>query len=123
MAQFPKADSSRRATRLRMMQAMTIKTTRAGGGAVVGVLQTLSRTGGRARLSGGFKQGDLVEVELHTPRGELRALVEMLAPRSDSEGVLQPFRFVGLEDEQNQLLLDVLRRLREGATASRKNEF
>jgi hypothetical protein len=123
MAQFPKTDSSRRATRLRMMQAMTIKIASTGAGSVVGVLQTLSRTGGRARLSGGFKEGDLVEVELHTPRGELRALVEMLAPHSDSEGVLQPFRFVGLEDEQHQLLLEVLRQLREGAAASKKSEF
>jgi hypothetical protein len=123
MPQFPKSDSSRRATRLRILQAVTVKIPHAGAGPVVGVLQTLSRTGGRARLSAGFRQGDLVEVELHTPRGELRALVEMLAPQTDSEGVLQPFRFVGLEDEQHQLLLEVLRLVREGASASKKSEF
>ena len=124
MAQFPKPDSSRRATRLRMMQALTVRIARAGAEPLIGVMQTLSRTGGRARLNAGFKQGDLVEVELHTPRGELRALVEMLAPQADAEGVLQPFRFVGLEDEQHKLLLEVLALLREGSPAgSRKGEF
>jgi hypothetical protein len=123
MAQFPKADSSRRATRVRMLQALTVRIPQVGAGPVVGVLQTLSRTGGRARLRTGFKQGDLVEVEVRTPKGALRALVEMLAPQCDDEGTLQPFRFVGLEDEQHQRLLEVLRLLREGTSASKTSEF
>lgn len=121
MAQFPKADSSRRATRLRMLQTVTVQL--AGAGAVVGVLQTLSRTGGRARFNVGFREGDLVEIGLHTPRGELRALVEMLAPCCDGEDTLQPFRFVGLEDEQHKLLLAVLRLLRQDTSASKEKEF
>ena len=123
MAQFPKPNSRRRATRLRMLQAQTVRIARAAGPPVVGVMQTLSRTGGRARLSAGFKRGDLVEIELHTPCGELRALVEMLAPQAEPEGALQSFRFVGLEDEQHERLMKVLKFLWDCGHASGKERF
>jgi len=122
MPQFPKPDS-RRATRLRMLQAQTVRILRPSGPPVVGVMQTLSRTGGRARLSAGFNQGDLVEVEITTFRGEIKGLVEMLAPQAGSSGALQPFRFVGLEDEQHERLLEVLRFLRDNEHGASQDQF
>lgn len=122
MPQFPKPDS-RRATRLHMLQAQTVRITRPGGPPVIGVMQTLSRTGGRARLSAGFKEGDLVEVEITTFRGEIKGLVEMLEPQAGSSGALQSFRFVGLEDEQHERLLEVLRFLKDNEHASGKEQF
>ena len=106
MAEFPQSERGRRATRVRM-QAQTIRI--AAAQPVTGVLQTLSRTGGRAVLTSAVSEGELVEVEINTACGAIAGLVEMLAPRTGAAGHVQAFRFVGLSDEDGARLQEVLR--------------
>ena len=106
MAEFPQSERGRRATRVRM-QAQTIRI--AASKPVTGVLQTLSRTGGRAVLTAPVAEGELVEVEISTACGAIAGLVEMLVPRAGAAGNVQAFRFVGLSDEDGARLQEVLR--------------
>ncbi|HXZ26396.1 MAG TPA: hypothetical protein VEG08_00195 [Terriglobales bacterium] len=110
MAEFPQSERGRRATRVRM-QAQTIRI--ATSPPVSGVLQTLSRTGGRAVLTAAVPEGDLVEVEIQTACFAIAGLVEMLAPRSGAAGHVQAFRFVGLSDEDGSRLQEVLRLVKD----------
>ncbi len=110
MAEFPQSQRGRRATRVRM-QAQTIRI--AASKPVTGVLQTLSRTGGRATLSTPLAEGDLVEVEIQSACGVIAGLVEMLAPHSGAASNIQAFRFVGLSDEDGTRLRELLRLVKD----------
>ena len=50
-------------------------------------------------------QGDFVEVAFQTQSGPVHGMAELLtATRKASGGVLQPFRFVALEDDDHRRL-------------------
>ncbi len=50
-------------------------------------------------------QGDFVEVAFETQSGPVRAMAEILSPmRKTTDGVLQPFRFVAIEDDDHRRL-------------------
>ena len=50
-------------------------------------------------------QGDFVEVAFQTQAGPVHGMAEVLTPmRKLNNGVLQPFRFVALEDEDHRRL-------------------
>ena len=50
-------------------------------------------------------QGDLVELDFEMKSGPVHGMVEILSPvRKTNEGVLQPFRFVALEDDDDRRL-------------------
>ena len=68
-------------------------------------LQTVSVTGGLLRLSQSLGQGDFVEVAFQTQSGPVHAMAEILNPTGKTvDGVLQPFRFVAIEDEDHHRL-------------------
>ena len=50
-------------------------------------------------------QGDFVEVAFQTESGPVQGMAEVLSPtRKTTEGVLQPFRFVALGDDDHRRL-------------------
>ena len=50
-------------------------------------------------------QGAFVELAFQTQSGPVRGMAEMLTPmRKNTNGVLQPFRFVALDDDDNRRL-------------------
>jgi hypothetical protein len=57
------------------------------------------------RLAQSLGQGDFIEVAFQTQSGPVHGMAEALSPmRSMSDGVLQPFRFVALEDDDHRRL-------------------
>jgi hypothetical protein len=68
-------------------------------------LQTISVTGGLLRLAQSLGQGDFVEVAFQTQAGPVHGMAEVLSPmQKTNDGVLQPFRFVALEDDDHRRL-------------------
>jgi hypothetical protein len=62
-------------------------------------------TGGLLQLAQSLAQGDFVEVAFQTHSGPVHGMAEVLSPtRNMPEGVLQPFRFVALEDDDHRRL-------------------
>ena len=54
-------------------------------------------------------QGDFVEVAFQTQAGPVHGMAEVLSPtRKTTDGVLQPFRFVALEDDDHRRLRTTL---------------
>jgi len=50
-------------------------------------------------------QGEFVEVAFQTQTGPVHGMAEILTPmRKTAQGVLQPFRFVALEDDDHKRL-------------------
>jgi hypothetical protein len=62
-------------------------------------------TGGLLQLAQSLAQGDFVEVAFQTQAGPVHGMAEVLTPmRKMDDGVLQPFRFVALEDDDHRRL-------------------
>ena len=56
-------------------------------------------------MSQSLGQGDFVEVAFQTQAGPVHGMAEVLTPtRKMSDSVLQPFRFVALEDDDHRRL-------------------
>jgi hypothetical protein len=76
-----------------------------GGERTKAKLQTVSMTGGLLRLAKALEEGDFVEVAFHTQNGPVHGMAEMLRPKSKSaEGILQPFKFIALDDNDHKTL-------------------
>jgi hypothetical protein len=116
MPHFPKADRGRRALRLRLLKSLPVTIPIANSTVITGLLQTISTTGGRARLSTAVSEGELVEVQLKTPRGYFAGLAEMLAPRRHGSPE-QAFRFIGMSDEDQTRLAETMDYLRRTGVA------
>jgi hypothetical protein len=70
-----------------------------------GKLQSISVTGGVLRLGKSLEQGDFVEIAFQTQSGPVHGMAEMLGvTRTAAEGILQPFRFVALDDDDHRTL-------------------
>jgi hypothetical protein len=70
-----------------------------------GRLQVISATGGLLQLTNAISEGDFVEVAFQTQSGNVSGMAEMLNPlRSAPGSVFQAFRFVALEDDDQQHL-------------------
>jgi hypothetical protein len=67
-------------------------------------LQTLSTTGGLLRIARALEHGDFVEIAFRTESGPVHGMAEMLLPMRAMEGVLQPFRFIALGDDDHRNL-------------------
>ena len=68
-------------------------------------LQTVSVTGGLLRLGRSLGQGDFVEIAFQTQSGPVHGMAEMLTPvRAPFEGIMQPFRFIALGDDDHRTL-------------------
>jgi hypothetical protein len=61
------------------------------------------------RLAGALEQGNLVEVAFETASGAVKGMAEILQPTLKlKDGILQPFRFIALEDNDHRTLLSAV---------------
>jgi hypothetical protein len=105
MTHFPQAHPSRRAARVQLAENVLAAIRLEDGRQAKAKLQTISTTGGLLKLPRSLSQGDFVEVAFQTQSGPVHAMAEILSPlRKTNDGVLQPFRFVALEDEDHRRL-------------------
>jgi hypothetical protein len=105
MTHFPQPHPSRRAARVQLGASVLAAIRLEDGRHAKAKLQTISATGGLLQIPQSLGQGDFVEVAFQTQSGPVRGMAEILAPtRKTTTGVLQPFRFVALEDDDNRRL-------------------
>jgi hypothetical protein len=105
MTHFPQPHPSRRAARVQLGASILAAIRLEDGRRIKAKLQTVSTTGGLLQLQRLLAQGDFVEVAFQTQSGPVRAMAEILSPmRKTTVGVLQPFRFVAIEDDDHRRL-------------------
>lgn len=105
MTHFPQPHPSRRAARVQLGASILAAIRLPDGRQAKAKLQTISATGGVLQLPRSLGQGDLIEIAFQTQSGPVHGMAEILSPtRKASDCVLQPFRFVALEDEDNRRL-------------------
>ena len=104
MTHFPKPHPTRRASRVQLGDSVLAAIRLEDGRRTKAKLQTISATGGLLRLAQSLAQGDFIEVAFQTQSGPIHGMAEALTPRNMPDGVLQPFRFVALEDDDHRRL-------------------
>jgi hypothetical protein len=105
MTHFPQPHPSRRATRVQLGDSVLAAIRMEDGRRTKAKLQTISTTGGLLQLPASLSHGDFVEVAFQTQSGPVHGMAELLPPsRKASGAVLQPFRFVALEDDDHRRL-------------------
>jgi hypothetical protein len=105
MTHFPQPQSDRRATRVHVGSAISALVTLEDGQRAKAKLQTISITGGLLRLPKALDHGDFVEVAFQTQSGPVQGMAEMLNPMGTArDGILQPFRFIALGDDDHRTL-------------------
>ena len=105
MTHFPQPHPSRRAARVQLGDSVLAAIRLEDGRRTKGKLQTISVTGGLLRMAQSLGKGDFVEVAFQTQAGPVHGMAEVLSPmRKMTDGVLQAFRFVALEDEDHRRL-------------------
>lgn len=109
MTHFPQPHPTRRASRVQLGDSVLAAIRLEDGRRTKANLQTISVTGGLLRLAQCLAQGDFVEVAFQTQAGPVHGMAEVLSPmRQLPEGVLQPFRFVAIEDDDHRRLRNSL---------------
>lgn len=101
MTHLPQQQASRRAPRTCFPETTPAVLRCRDGRRVSGKLQVISLSGGLLCLSKPLDQGSQVKLMFLTGRGTVLGAAEMLSPISWS---LQPFKFVGLYDDDQQRL-------------------
>ncbi len=105
MTHFPQPHPSRRAARVQLGDSVLAAIRLEDGRRTKAKLQTISVTGGLLQLSDCLGKGDFVEVAFQTQAGPVHGMAEVLSPLQRVENrVLQPFRFVALEDDDHRRL-------------------
>src|SRR6266700_1832554 len=105
MTHFPHPHPSRRAARVQIGDSVLAAIRLEDGRRTKAKLQTISVTVGLLRIADSLVQGDFVEVAFQTKAGTVHGMAEVLTPmQKTKEGVLQPFRFVALEDDDHRRL-------------------
>jgi hypothetical protein len=105
MTQFPQPHPSRRAARVQLGDSVLAAIRLEDGRRTKAKLQTISVTGGLLQLAQSLAQGDFVEVAFQTQAGPVHGMAEVLSPTLQmNDGVLQPFRFVAIEDDDHRRL-------------------
>jgi hypothetical protein len=101
MTHYPQANPTHRATRIQL--ATTPAVVKLGDGQKAKAnIHMVSVTGGLLQLARALSEGDLVEVAFQTNSGNVHGMAEMLNPVRKGQGsVLQPFRFVALDDDDH----------------------
>ncbi len=104
MTHFPQPHPSRRAARVQLGDSPAA--IRLGDGRrAKAKIQTVSVTGGLLHLTRSLGQGDLIEVAFQMQSGPVHGMAEILSPAGKTtDGVLQPFRFIALEDDDHRRL-------------------
>jgi hypothetical protein len=105
MTHFPQPHPTRRATRVQLADKVLAAIRLEDGNHAKGQLKMISVTGGLLRMGQSLEHGDFVEVAFQTQSGPVRGMAEILSPlRKATDGVLQPFRFIALEDDDHRKL-------------------
>ena len=105
MTHFPQPHPSRRAARVQLGDFVLAAIRLEDGRHAKAKLQTISTTGGLLQMPRSLGQGDFVEVEFQMQAGLVHGMAEILSPmRKTDQGVLQPFRFVALGDDDHHRL-------------------
>ena len=105
MTHFPQPHPTRRAARVQLGDSVLAAIRLEDGRRTKAKLQTISATGGLLRLAASLAQGDFIEVAFQTQAGPVHGMAEALSPmRSMTDGVLQAFKFVALEDDDHRRL-------------------
>jgi hypothetical protein len=105
MTHFPQPHPSRRAARVQLGDSVLAAIRLEDGRHAKAKLQTISTTGGLLHMPRSLGQGDFVEVAFQTQSGPVHGMAEILSPmRKTNDYVLQPFRFVALEDDDHRRL-------------------
>jgi hypothetical protein len=105
MTHFPQPHPTRRASRVQLGDTVLAAIRLEDGRRTKAKLQSISVTGGLLQLPESLGQGEFVEVAFQTQAGPVHGMAEVLSPmRSLSSGVLQPFRFVAIEDDDHRRL-------------------
>jgi hypothetical protein len=105
MTHFPRPHRNRRATRIRLANAVPAQVSFDGGERIPGKIQTLSMNGGLLQLAQALDAGDFIEIAFETPGGPVRGTAEMLPPlQISAQKTLQAFRFVVLEDRDHEVI-------------------
>jgi hypothetical protein len=105
MTHFPQPHPSRRAARIQLGDSVLAAIRLEDGRRTKAKLQTISVTGGLLCLPQSLGEGDFVEVAFQTQAGPVHGMAEVLSPmRKLSDSVLQPFRFVAIEDDDHRRL-------------------
>ena len=109
MTHFPQPHPSRRAARVQLGDSVLAAIRLEDGRRAKAKLQTISVTGGLLRITQSLGKGDFVEVAFQTQAGPVHGMAEILSPmQKTTDGVLQPFRFVALEDDDHRRLRTTL---------------
>jgi hypothetical protein len=105
MTHFPQPHPSRRAARVQLGASVLAAIRLEDGRRTKAKLQTISTTGGLLQLSSALGNGAFVELAFQTQSGPVHGMAEVLSPlRKTTAGVLQPFRFIALEDDDHRRL-------------------
>jgi hypothetical protein len=105
MTHFPQPHPSRRAARVRLGDPVLAAIRLEDGRRTRAKLQSVSVTGGLLQMAQCLGDGDFVEVAFQTESGPVQGMAEILSPtRKTTAGVLQPFRFVALGDDDHRRL-------------------
>jgi len=105
MTHFPQPHPLRRAARVQLGDTVLAAIRLEDGRRTKAKLQSISVTGGLLQLPRSLGNGALVEVVFQTHSGPVHGMAEILSPtRKTTEGVLQPFRFIALEDDDSRRL-------------------
>lgn len=105
MTHFPQPNAQHRATRIQLGNSAFALVKLEDGQRAKAKLQTVSVTGGLLQLAKALEEGDFVEVAFHTKSGPVHGMAEMLHPRrTAANAIMQPFRFVALDDDDHKTL-------------------
>ena len=105
MTHFPQPHPSRRAARIQLGDSVLAAIRLEDGRRTKAKLQSISVTGGLLQLQHPLGTGSFVELAFQTQSGPVHGMAEILSPtQKQSNGVLQAFRFVALEDDDHRRL-------------------
>jgi hypothetical protein len=122
MTHFPQPHPSRRAARAQLGDSVLAALRLEDGRRRKAQLQTISITGGLLRLEQPLAAGDFVEVAFQTQAGPVHGMAEVLSPtKKQADSVLQPFRFVAMEDDDHRRLRTSLDQVLERSSLGLKS--
>jgi len=105
MTHFPQPNPQQRATRIQLGKTAFALVKLEDGQRAKAKLQIVSVTGGLLQLAKALEEGGFVEVAFQTKSGPVHGMAEMLQPkRNSANAIMQPFRFVALDDDDHKTL-------------------
>jgi hypothetical protein len=108
MTYFPKVKPGQRAFRKQLMPTIPVELIAAATDVVNGKLQTISVTGGCATVARAHEEGIVATVRFYTGVGRICGMAQMLKSQRIDGVTKQPFRFLGLEQDDYRRLKAIL---------------